>query len=390
MIPLERRPVIVDALRTPIGTSGGALRQLDVVGLLAPVLAQLAHRSPEPIGEVCIGNVRGPGGNPARVAALAAGLPTDVPAITVDRQCGSGMAAIEHSVGMLSGLAEGLRIAGGVQSASTQPWTYLPPSRPGADPVRYERAPFTPASFGDPEMGVAADLVAAECGITRQRQDAYALRSHQRAVTCQRAGIFDDEILPLAGLVHDERPRAGFTPERLARFRPAFSPDGTCTAANSCGVNDGAAAVLLCDGDTATRLGLGGLRVVDVVTTAGRPDRPGLGIVAAVRRLVERTGIGLDQIDVVDFNEAFAGQVLACLDQLGIDETRNCPQGGAIALGHPWAASGAVQLVRLFTQLVRAPQQLGARYGLAGIAIGGGQGTAMLVERIRPSERENR
>lgn len=130
--------------------------------------------------------------------------------------------------------------------------------------------------------------------------------------------------------------------------------------------------------------------MVDVVTAAGNPARPGLGIIAAVRKLVQRTGIDLDRVDVVDFNEAFAAQVLACLDALGIDESRNCPQGGAIALGHPWAASGAIQLVRLFTQLVRAPQPVGARYGLAGIAIGGGQGSAMLVERIQPAGQENR
>ncbi|WP_094766197.1 thiolase family protein [Luteococcus japonicus] len=382
MIPVERRPVIVDALRTPIGTSGGALRDVDVTGLLAPVLAELARHSPGPIGEVSIGNVRGPGGNPARVAALAAGLPVDVPAITVDRQCGSGLAALEHSVAMLSGLHEGFHIAGGVQSASTQPWTFWPPTAPDAEPVRYERAPFTPASFGDPDMGVAADLVAAECGITRERQDAYAVRSHQRAVASQAVGLFDDELVALPALDHDERPRAGFTVERLARFRPAFGPGGTCTAANCCGVNDGAAALLLCDGATAQRHGLHGLRVIDVVTAAGRPDRPGLGITAAVGKLVERTGVNLASIDVIDFNEAFAAQVLACLDQLRIDEERNCPQGGAIALGHPWAASGAVQLVRLFTQLVRSPQQPDARLGLAGIAIGGGQGTAMLVEAI--------
>lgn len=377
----DERPVIVDALRTPIGTQGGALRGVDATALIAPLLATLAGRSDAPIDEVVLGNIRGPGGNPARVAALQAGLDEATPAITVDRQCGSGMAAIEYSVALLAGVREGFQLAGGTQSASTQPLTFWPPTGPGEAPEQYLRAPFTDRAHGDPEMGVAADLLAAEHAIDRERQDTYAARSHQRAVTAAAAGIFAEEMLAVAGLDHDERPRAGFTARRLARFRPAFTPDGTATAANSCGINDGAAAVLLCDGTTAARRGLHGLRVVDVVTVGCSPDRPGWGIVPAVRRLVDRTGLDLDRVDVVDFNEAFAGQVLACLDALGIDEERNCPQGGAIALGHPWAATGAVQLTRLFTQLVRH-NTTGARYGLAGIAIGGGQGTAMLVEAV--------
>lgn len=377
----EDRPVIIDALRTPIGTTGGALRHLDAPSLLAPVLAELADRCPGSIDEVVIGNIRGPGGNPARVAALAAGLDPCVPAITVDRQCGSGLAALEYSVAMLSAMREGFQIAGGTQSASTQPLTFWPPEGPEAEPRQYVRAPFTDAAHDDPDMGVAADLLAAERGIDRQRQDTYAARSHQRAVAAAAQGRYAGEIVPVAGLDHDERPRPGFTAERLARFRPAFGPGGTATAANSCGVNDGAAALLLCDATTARRRGLHGLRVLDAVSVGCAPDRPGWGIVPAVRRLVERTGVDLDRVDVVEFNEAFAGQVLACLDALGIDEDRNCPQGGAIALGHPWAATGAIQLTRLFSQLVR-DNTTGARLGLAACAIGGGQGTAVLVEAV--------
>ncbi|SDB93496.1 acetyl-CoA C-acetyltransferase [Raineyella antarctica] len=377
----EDCPVIVDALRTPIGTVGGALRQVDAPSLLAPVLAELARRCEGPIDEVVVGNIRGPGGNPARIAALQAGIHESTPAVTLDRQCGSGMAAIEYSVAMLSGYREGFQLAGGTQSSSTQPLTFWPPAGPDAPPQQYFRAPFTDSRHADPDMGLAADLLSAERGIGRQRQDAYAARSHQRAVASADEGLFRAEIVPVAGLDHDERPRPGFTPERLARFRPAFSPEGTATAANSCGVNDGAAAVLVCDGRTAASRGLHGLRVLDAISVGCDPDRPGWGIVPAVRRLVGRTGVELDRIDVVDFNEAFAGQVLSCLDGLGIDERRNCPQGGAIALGHPWAATGAVQLTRLFSQLVRH-NTTGARLGLAGIAIGGGQGTAILVEAI--------
>ncbi len=377
----EDRPVIVDALRTPIGSVGGTLREVDAPGLLAPVLAALAADCDGPIEEVVIGNIRGPGGNPARVAALQAGLDQATAAVTVDRQCGSGMAAIEYAVALLGGARQGYWIAGGTQSASTQPLTFWPPTGPDAEPEQYLRAPFTDAGHADPEMGVAADLLSAEHGIDRQRQDAYAARSHARAVASAADGRFADEMVAVAGVTRDERPRPRFTAERLARFRPAFTTDGTATAANSCGVNDGAAAVLLCDGETVRRRGLPGLRVLDAVTVGCDPDRPGWGIVPAVRRLVDRTGVDLDRIDVVDVNEAFAGQVLACLDALGIDEQRNCPQGGAIALGHPWAATGAVQLTRMFSQLVRHDHTVG-RLGLAAIAIGGGQGTAMLVEAV--------
>lgn len=376
---VDDRPVIIDALRTPIGRQGGTLRDVDAARLLAPVLAGLAAGSTGHLDEVVVGNIRGPGGNPARVAALQAGIDATVPAITVDRQCGSGLAAIEYSVAMLSGLREGYQIAGGTQSASTQPLTFWPDG-PDRAPQQFLRAPFTDAAHGDPDMGAAADLLAAEHGIDRPRQDAYAVRSHRRAIAGIAAGVFDDEIVPVTGVSRDERPRPGFTVERLARFRPAFGPDGTATAANSCGVNDGAAAVLLCDGRTARREGHHGLRVIDVVSAGCDPRRPGWGIVAAVRRLVHRTGVDLADIDVVEFNEAFAGQVLACLDELGIEETRNCPQGGAIAFGHPWAATGAMQVTRLFSQMVRHPT--GARLGLAAIAIGGGQGTALLVEAI--------
>lgn len=369
-------PVILAALRTPIGSRGGMLRAVEASDLLASVLTALTDRVPGvPITEVIMGNIRGPGGNLARVAALATGLDPAVPAVTIDRQCGSGLAAIEYAVLALKAGRRGLVFAGGVQSASTQPLT-LWPGRDGAEPVPYERAPFAPAAIGDPEMGVANDAMAARFGIGRARQDAYASRSHTRAVEAQRRGDFA-EIVPVAGRETDERPRAGFTPERLARFRPAFVPDGTVTAANSCGVNDGAAAVALVDADTARGLGVRGLVVRAVATVGCDPNEPGWGIVPAARQALAAAELGIDDIEVIEFNEAFAGQMCVCADALGIDERRICPQGGALALGHPWAASGAVLVTRLFSQLV---VQRAGRYGLAAIGIGGGQGTAMVVE----------
>jgi acetyl-CoA C-acetyltransferase len=364
-------PVVVDALRTPIGTAGQALRDVAAADLAAPVIAALAPLEPV---EVVLGNCMGPGGDVARVAALAAGLPVEVPALTVDRQCGSGLAAIEVAASFVRAHG-GVVLAGGVESASTAPWRCWPPVDGGA-PVRYERAPFAPASAGDPDMGLAADLLACERGVDRARQDGYAARSHQRAWAATEEGLLDEELVPVGGLARDERVRKGMTAARLARLPAAFRAGGTVTAGNSCGVNDGAAVVALAPASA----DLPGLRVLATASAGVDPNRPGLGIVPAVRLALDRAGLRLDQIDVVELNEAFAGQVLACCDELGIPDELVCRQGGALALGHPWGASGAVLVVRLFSQLVR--QGLG-RYGLAAIAAGGGQGVAMVVEACR-------
>lgn len=373
-------PVVVAARRTPIGTAGHALASCTAADLAAAVVADLAAELPADVDlrEVVLGNCTGPGGDVARVAALQAGLPVTVPGLTVDRQCGSGLAAIVLAAAQLRAGETGAVLAGGVESASTAPWRMWPP-RGDAAPVRYTRAPFAPASVGDPDMGPAAELVAREAGIPREAQDAYAARSHARAVSTQAAGGFAAEIVPVAGVERDERPRAGLTVERLARLRPAFVPGGAVTVGNSCGVNDGAAAVTLVDAATHRRLGVPGLRVLATATAGVDPNRPGLGIVPAARAALDRAGLSLDEVDVVEFNEAFAGQVLACCAELGLDPERVCPEGGALALGHPWGASGAVLAVRLFSQLVRSGR---GGTGLAAIAVGGGQGVAVVVEAV--------
>ena len=372
-------PVIVAARRSPIGTAGRAFATVSAADLAAPVLREVCRD----LGDVrprdvVLGNCMGPGGDVGRVAALTAGLPVDVPALTVDRQCGSGLAAVDVAVALLT-RSPGVVLAGGVESASTAPWRFWPPEE-GRGPVRYERAPFAPEALGDPDMGLAADLLAAERGVGRERQDAYAARSHQRAIRTLEAGGFDEEVVPVAGVARDERPRPGLTAERLGRLRPAFREHGTVTAGNSCGVNDGAAAVAVMDEQTHAASGLPGLRVLATATCGLDPNRPGLGIVPAVRAALDAAGLGLDDIDVVELNEAFAGQVLACCDDLGLADERVCPEGGALALGHPWGASGAVLLVRLFSQLVRGSR---GETGLAAIAVGGGQGVAMVVRRCR-------
>jgi acetyl-CoA C-acetyltransferase len=230
-------------------------------------------------------------------------------------------------------------------------------------------------------MGCAADLLAQECGVTRARQDGYAARSHARAVAAQERGDFAAELVPVGGLGRDERPRAGLRVEQLARFPAVFRPGGTVTVGNSCGINDGAAAVAIASerslhGGGHGPGGMVGLRVLGAATAGVPPERPGIGIVPAVRAALAEAGLRIDDVDVIEFNEAFAGQVLACYDELGIDPERACRDGGALALGHPWGASGAVLMVRLFTQLVRQGR---GRVGLAAIAAGGGQGTALVV-----------
>ena len=368
----DPRPVIVEALRTPIGTAHRALRDVDSARLAAPVIAEVARRVARPPVDVVLGNCMGPGGDVARVATLAAGLPVETPALTVDRQCASGLAAIEIGARLVDATHWPV-LAGGVESASTAPWRFWPPARTDAVPVRYARAPFAPTPETDPDMGLAADLLAEEHRISRRRQDEYTARSHQRAWDAARQGLFAAEIVPVSGLDHDERLRGGMTAARLGHLPAAFRGGGTVTAGNSCGINDAAAVVALAPASA----DLPGLRILATASAGVDPRRPGLGIVPAVLLALERAGLGISDIDVIEINEAFAGQVLACYDEVGIDPERVCTQGGALALGHPWGASGAVLVVRLFSQMVRQGR---GRYGLAAIAAGGGQGTAVVVE----------
>jgi acetyl-CoA C-acetyltransferase len=382
----DRTPVVIAARRTPIGTAGRALARVDVVGLLVPVLRALVDDlgpAAPAVDDVVIGNCRGPGGNPARVAALAAGLGTAVPGVTVDRQCGSGQEAVHQAAtAVLAGAAD-VVLAGGAESASTAPWRLARPTTSTGLAMPYDRAPFAPAEIGDPDMGPAAEAVAAMCGVTRARQDAYAVRSHELTLAAARAGVFDAELVPVAGVISDERPRR-LHEAALSRMRPAFVPGGTVTAGNCCGVSDGAAAVAVVPAHLRARLGVPGLALRGWVSVGLDPNTPGLGPVPAVDKLLKGLGISVADVGVVEMTEAFAAQVLACtdalgLDPLGADAGRVCPQGGAIAMGHPWGASGAMLIVRLFAQMVRAD---GPRLGIATCAVGGGQGLALLAERV--------
>lgn len=389
-------PVIVAPLRTAIGTAGRGLAALTVDALAAPVLAEVAATvapSGLPIDDVVLGNCMGPGGDLARVAALRAGLGDSVPGVTVDRQCGSGLDAVMQAATRVGAGQGELFLAGGAESASTAPHRFWPESGD-----RYTRAPFAPVGFPDPDMGPAADRLAALRGISRERQDAWAARSHARAAAAQSNGVFDGEIVEVGGIARDDRPRASMDVTRLARFAPAFAvvsetdPDagaavgttvgttGTVTAGNSCGFSDGAAVMAVTTGRTARDLGLPALRIVAAAVTGSDPALPGLGAAPAARLALTRAGLAPAELGFVEITEAFAAQLLAVSDELALDESIISGDGGAIALGHPWGASGAVLLVRLAARMFASDD---ARPGLAACSIGGGQGIAMIVERMQ-------
>lgn len=375
---LATAPVIMAARRTPIATHGRALAGLTVEQLAVPVVravhedaAAVLGRAPA-VADVVLGNCMGPGGNPARVAALGAGLGFDVPGLTVDRQCGSGLAAIiEASTAISAGDARA-RIAGGVESASTAPIRSI-------DGVAYARAPFAPAGWHDPDMTRAAQDLATHDDISRERQDAYAARSTRRAASAVAAGRHDCEIVALPGAaVGDERTKAGF--ERLLpRFAPLFA-DGSLTAGNTCRVSDGAAAVLLVPGNPNVR----GLAVRAHAVVGCDPALPGIGAAPAILEALDRAGLDIASVEAFEVVEAFAAQTLAVLDRLGIadDDDRVCADGGALALGHPWGASGAVAVVRLFSRLVRGGAPAGT-IGVAAASVGGGLGVAAVFEVVR-------
>ncbi|MCX6499860.1 MAG: thiolase family protein [Arthrobacter sp.] len=389
LLPADRQPVIIAALRTPVCRAHGALKTLHAHELLAPVLRRLlgdALVPPELVEDVVIGNAVGGGGNVARLAALEAELPVSVPGLTVDRQCGSGLDAIVLASRLVAsgggqGGAGGVYLAGGVESISTAPLR----ARPGPDgePQFFNRARFAPELHGDPDMGVAAENVAVRYGIPRQLQDDFALRSHRRALDAAAAGAFDGETVALPGVggpvASDDGPRRSLTPAVLARFPAAFRPGGTVTAGNSCFDADGAAAVVITSLARARQLGArDGLVVLGTDTAGVDPALLGMGAAAAAARLLADSGVASGELGLIEFNEAFASQTLACLEQLGIDPTRANLDGGALALGHAYGASGAVLVTRLLAQARRNP--VDGTLALAMISIAGGMGTAALFE----------
>jgi 3-oxoadipyl-CoA thiolase len=393
--------VIVDAIRTPIGRYGGVLRDLRPDDMAAAVIQALVQRNrldPSAIEDVVMGcsNQAGEDNrNVARMAVLLAGLPDTVPGHTVNRLCGSGMQAV-HAAANAIGRGDGeLYLAGGVESMTRAPFVLGKPARPFPRGVMPLQDTTIGWRFPNPRMeeryplysmGETAENVAERYGITRDAQDAYAVESQRRAGEAVREGRFADEIVPVtthpphgesAVVDRDEHPRPNTTAESLAALEPAFRPGGTVTAGNSSGINDGAAGLVLASAEWAEREGRRPFgRVVATGVAGVDPSYMGIGPVPATRKALERAGKAIHDIDVIELNEAFAAQVLACVQDLGIDQNRLNPNGGAIALGHPIGASGA----RILVTLVHEMRRRAARLGLATMCIGVGQGIATIVE----------
>ena len=389
--------VILSACRTPIGSFGGAFKDLSVVDLGAIAIREAVGRAGADvaeIGDVVMGCVlqAGAGMNPARHAALKAGLPVEVPAETINRVCGSGLQAVVHAVEAVTSGYINLVVAGGMESMSNAPfllkgarWGY----RMGnADVVDYMvQEGLTDAMCGC-HMGVTAEEIAKRYKVSRADQDAFSAESQRRAVEAVESGTFDKEIVAVevpqrkgtpVRVTRDEYPRPGTTIEKLAPLKPAFLKDGTVTAGNASGINDGAAALVVSTETKARAIGRAPLaRVLSYATSGVDPMIMGMGPVSALNKAAKRAGIALADLDLFELNEAFAAQSLAVIRELALDPARVNVHGGAVALGHPIGASGA----RVLTTLIHALYARGGGRGAASLCIGGGMGIAMIVETV--------
>ena len=383
------RAVVIAAVRTPIGRHGGALSGVRPDDLAAIAVRAAVERSgvdPAEIEDVYLGCANQAGEdnrNVARMAALLAGLPESVAGVTVNRLCASGLSAVVSACHAIAAGDGDLFVAGGVESMSRAPLV-LPKADsafPRGNQVAWDTTlgwrfpnPRLEELFPLEQMGETGENVAERYGISREDQDAFALRSQQR----HAAADFSDELVPVAGLEHDEHPRPDTTAEKLASLRPAFREGGTVTAGNSSGLNDGAAALVVVSEEKARSLGVEPLGTFVASAVAGVDPRVmGIGPIPAVRKLLDRAGIAVGDLDLVELNEAFASQSLAVIRELGLDEEKVNVSGGAIALGHPLGMSGA----RLVVSLLHGLRRRGGRYGLATLCVGVGQGQAALFER---------
>jgi 3-oxoadipyl-CoA thiolase len=387
------RAVVVSAVRTPIGRYGGALsgvRPDDLAGIAIAAAVDRAGVDPAAIDDVYLGCANQAGEdnrNVARMAALLAGLPDSVAGVTVNRLCASGLSAVvSASHAVLAGDAE-IVVAGGVESMSRAPLVMAKSDAafPRGNQTVWDTTlgwrfpnPRLEELFPLESMGETGENVAERWEVSREDQDAFALRSQQRWAAAQEAGRFADELVAVGDVIADEHPRPSTTAEALAGLRPAFRADGTVTAGNASGINDGAAALVIASEERARELGIEPLGAFVASAVAGVDPRVmGVGPVPAVRRLLVRTGVDAGELDLVELNEAFASQSLAVVRDLGLDEDKVNVNGGAIALGHPLGMSGARLVVSLLHELRRRD----GRYGLATLCVGVGQGVAALFER---------
>lgn len=394
---MSERVVIIDGVRTAIGRYGGSLKDINSGFLAAHVIEKLLEKTNVPankIDEVILGEVRQTteSSNVARVAAIRAGIPVESPAFTVNRLCASGIQSIASGVQQIQSAQAEIIVAGGTESMSGTP-IYLRGSRFGGDKSylvdsNLEAGHQPKEIYGeDMGMGITAENVAAKFNIHREDQDEFALLSQKRAWEAINTGKFKDEIVPFAIKTKkgehvfdtDEHPRPETTLEKLQSLKPAFKKAGTVTAGNSCGRNDGAAAVLLMTESNASNLGLKPkAAIVDWVSVGVSPDIMGIGPIPAIQKLLERRKLSIQDIDLFEINEAFAAQALAVQRELSIDPLKMNINGGAIALGHPVGASGTRIVVTLMYEL----QRRGGRFGIAALCAGGGQGTAILIENL--------
>ncbi len=391
---MPRSVVIVSGVRTAIGSFGGSLAGVPLTTLAAAVTREAIERSGLPaaeIGHAVFGNVihtEPRDAYLARVAALKAGVPDAVPALTLNRLCGSGLQAVVSAAQMIQLADADAAVAGGAESMSRAPHAALDPrwgKRIGDMALTDMLLATLNDPFGHGHMGATAENVAADFGISRDEQDAIALRSHHRAAAAIAAGRFREQILPVdsgrqgsAPFDEDEHVRRDADLATLSKLRPTFRADGSVTAGNASGINDGAAALVLMEANAAERRGIvPRARIVGYAYAGVDPSRMGLGPIPAVRSVLARAGLTIGDIDVIESNEAFAAQACAVARELGFPADRTNSNGGAIALGHPIGATGAIILVKLLYELER----VGGRRGLATMCIGGGQGIAMIIER---------
>lgn len=383
---------IVGGARTPIGRYGGALaghRPDDLAALVVAEAVRRANVDPAALDEVVLGAVNQSGEdnrNVARMATLLAGLPDTIPGYTVNRLCASGLSAVVAARQMIAAGDADLVLAGGVESMTRAPWVMEKPGRAWAKPG----AAFDTAigwRFPNPRfdadttlaMPETAERVAQQWGLARDELDAFALRSHERAVAARSSGHFAAEIVPVGDVEHDEGPRADTSLERLSRLRPVNGPGGLVTAGNSSSLNDGAAAMIVASASALDQHGLvPRARIVAVASAGVAAEIMGIGPVPATRKALAKAGWTVDDLDAVELNEAFASQSLACIRDLALDPEIVNADGGAIALGHPLGASGARLLLTLLGRLERT----GGRRGLATLCVGVGQGVSVLVERV--------
>ncbi|MBQ7114138.1 MAG: acetyl-CoA C-acetyltransferase [Clostridia bacterium] len=393
---MAKEIVIAGACRTALGKFGGSLSGVPAVELGAIVIKEAINRAgikPEDVDEVLMGNVlqAGLGQSPARQAAVKAGIPVEVPALTVNNVCGSGLKVVNMAAAMIEAGDAEVMVVGGMENMSAAPYA-MPQGRFG---YRMNNGTLVDImindglwdAFNNYHMGITAENVAEQYGVTREMQDEFAAWSQQKCEAAQKAGKFDEEIVPVPVKVKkeivefkvDEFPRQGVTAEGLAKLKPAFKKDGTVTAANASGINDGAAALVIMTAEKAKELGVKPMAKFVAGASAGvDPSIMGVGPIYATRKVLAKANMTIDDLDLIEANEAFAAQSVAVANELGLDKAKVNVNGGAIAIGHPIGASGCRILVTLLYELKHS----GKKTGLATLCIGGGMGVATIVEAL--------